>query len=288
MTSFSSLGRALKKTRDLFRRLVKTVDTEELKAILLSADVGVKATEIIVDSVRHSPGDIKEGLKREIIRILSLNRDQPRPISKTVPPWVIMVVGVNGVGKTTTVGKLAHFFTRQGKKVIVAAADTYRDAAAEQLKVWASWAGVEIVFSQKGQDAGAVAFDTLQKALQGGWEIVLIDTAGRLHTRQDLMAEAEKIKRVCAKVKPGAPDEIFLVLDATVGQNGIRQAQVFNERLGITGIIITKLDGTAKGGVVIPIALEIGVPIWFIGTGEGIEDLEPFDPANYALGLFED
>ncbi|MEO0070818.1 MAG: signal recognition particle-docking protein FtsY [candidate division WOR-3 bacterium] len=277
----------LKKTRELFRRLVGTVDTEELKAVLLSADVGIKATEILIAAARRSKGNLRDNLKKEIIRILSLPVIFSAWNEKTAP-LVIMVVGVNGVGKTTTVGKLSYLFNRQGKKVVIAAADTYRDAAAEQLKVWASRAGVEIVSSQKGQDAAAVAFDTLQKAQQGKADVVLIDTAGRLHTRYDLMAEAEKIKRVCGKVKPGAPEEILLVLDATIGQNGIRQAQVFHQRLNLTGIILTKLDGTAKGGIVIPVAMEIGVPIRFIGTGEGIEDLAPFVPEDYVEALFED
>lgn len=277
----------LKKTRELFRRLVGTVDTEELKAVLLSADVGIKATEMLIAAARRSKGNLKDNLKKEIIRILSLPVISG-DLNEKRAPLVIMVVGVNGVGKTTTVGKLSYLFTRQGKKVVIAAADTYRDAAAEQLKVWASRAGVEIVSSQKGQDAAAVAFDTLQKAQQGKGDVVLIDTAGRLHTRYDLMVEAEKIKRVCGKVKSGAPEEILLVLDATIGQNGIRQAQVFHQRLNLTGIILTKLDGTAKGGIVIPVAMEIGVPIRFIGTGEGIEDLAPFVPEDYVQALFED
>lgn len=277
----------LKKTRELFRRLAGTVDTEELKTVLLSADVGIKATEMLINSVRCSKGDLKENLKKEIIRILTPT-EVPSTLNERAAPLVIMVVGVNGVGKTTSVGKLSYLFTCQGKKVVVAAADTYRDAAAEQLKVWASRAGVELVFSQKGQDAAAVVFDTLQKALQAKQDVVLIDTAGRLHTRYDLMAEAEKIKRVCNKVKPGAPEEILLILDATVGQNGIRQAQVFNERLHLTGIILTKLDGTAKGGIVIPVVRELGVPILFIGTGEGIDDLQPFVPEDYVGALFAD
>jgi len=204
-----------------------------------------------------------------------------------VAPEVIMIVGVNGSGKTTTVGKLCNWYREQGKRVVVAAADTYRDAASEQLDVWAGRADVEIVLSKQGQDAGAVAFDAIQKGMQRGFDTVVIDTAGRLHTRKDLMDEAVKIKRVCGKVKPGSPDEMWLVLDATVGQNGLRQAAAFNEQLGLTGLIITKLDGTAKGGVLIPIVMELGVPIKFIGTGETLEDLEPFVPEAYARALFE-
>jgi fused signal recognition particle receptor len=198
-----------------------------------------------------------------------------------------MVVGVNGSGKTTTVGKLCRYFEDQGRRVLVAAADTYRDAAAEQLRAWAQRAGVEIVFSEQGQDAAAVVFDAIGRAQAKGFDLVLIDTAGRLHTRKDLMAELAKIKRVCAKVKPGAPDEIWLVLDATVGQNGVRQALTFHEQLGLTGIIMAKLDGTAKGGVLIPIALEVSVPIVFVGIGETQDDLAPFDPQVFARALFE-
>jgi fused signal recognition particle receptor len=199
-----------------------------------------------------------------------------------------MVVGVNGSGKTTTVGKLCHFLSRQGTRVLVAAADTYRDAAAEQLKVWAARAGVEMVFSQQGQDAAAVAFDAIRRAGNAGFDMVLVDTAGRLHTRKDLMEEVVKIRRVCGKARPGAPDEVWLVLDATVGQNGLRQARAFHEQLGLTGIIVSKLDGTARGGVLIPIALELGVPIRYVGTGETLDDLAEFDPAEFTRALFEE
>jgi fused signal recognition particle receptor len=236
--------------------------------------------------VKHAPGDRREVLESEVARLLSplLQAAKPEPQA----PLVVMIVGVNGSGKTTTVGKLCRLFAEQGQRVVVAAADTYRDAAAAQLGIWASRAGVEIVSSRQGQDAAAVAFDTIQKAVQKKIDIVLVDTAGRLHTRKDLMDEAVKIKRVCAKVKPGAPDEVWLVLDATVGQNGLRQAAAFNEQLGLTGLVVTKLDGTAKGGVLIPIVMELGVPVRFTGTGEGLDDIEPFDPQAYAKALFED
>ncbi len=280
-----SIWDGLRRTREFFRRLAGTVNTEELEEILLAADVGVRATEMLIAAVRRGGGNPREALKQEIVRILARSGGD---FALNNPPAVIMIVGVNGSGKTTTVGKLSRWFVRQGKRVVVAAADTYRDAAAEQVRVWAERSGVELVFSQKGQDAAAVAFDTIQKAIQQRLDVVLIDTAGRLHTRKDLMAEAEKIKRVCGRVKPGAPDEVWLVLDATVGQNGIRQAQAFNESLGLTGIIMTKLDGTAKGGVLIPVVLELGLPVRFIGTGEGIEDLERFLPEEYARALFGD
>jgi len=283
---FRKLAGGLAKTRRVFQRLLVAADTEELEGALLAADVGVRAAEILVEKVKSSAGDRREVLETEIARLLDPKPQASSP--KPQPPLVVMIVGVNGSGKTTTIGKLCRFFASRGQRVVVAAADTYRDAAAEQLGIWAERAGVEIVSSVQGQDAAAVAFDTIQKAVQKGIDVVLVDTAGRLHTRKDLMDEAVKIKRVCAKVKPGAPDEVWLVLDATVGQNGLRQAAAFNERLGLTGLVITKLDGTAKGGVLIPIVMELGVPVRFTGTGEGLDDIEPFDPETYAEALFEE
>jgi fused signal recognition particle receptor len=282
----AKLTSGLAKTRHVFQRLLVAANTEELEEALLAADVGVKATDILVEKVKHATGDRRDVLETEIAGLLSPKSKVERPTPQ--PPLVVMVVGVNGSGKTTTVGKLCRLFADAGQRVVVAAADTYRDAAAEQLGIWAQRAGVEIVSSVQGQDAAAVAFDTIQKALQKKIDLVLVDTAGRLHTRKDLMDEAVKIKRVCAKVKPGAPDEVWLVLDATVGQNGLRQAAAFNEQLGLTGLIITKLDGTAKGGVLIPIVMELGVPVRFTGTGEGLDDIEPFDPQAYAKALFEE
>ena len=283
---FTKLASSLAKTRHVFQRLLVAANTEELEEALLAADVGIKATEILTEKVKHAAGDRRDVLETEISRLLS--PPQSPASSPQSPPLVVMIVGVNGSGKTTTVGKLCRLFADQGQRVVVAAADTYRDAAAEQLGIWAKRAGVEIVSSVQGQDAAAVAFDTIQKAVQKSIDVVLVDTAGRLHTRKDLMDEAVKIKRVCAKVKPGAPDEVWLVLDATVGQNGLRQAAAFNEQLGLTGLVITKLDGTAKGGVLIPIVMELGVPVRFTGTGEGLDDIEPFDPQAYAKALFEE
>jgi len=284
--SFKKLAGGLTKTRRVFQRLLVAANTEELEEALLAADVGVKATEILVEKVKGSTGERRVVLETEIASLLGAKSDVRSP--KFSPPLVVMIVGVNGSGKTTTVGKLCRFFAGQGQRVVVAAADTYRDAAAEQLGIWAKRAGVEIVSSVQGQDAAAVAFDTIQKAVQKSIDVVLVDTAGRLHTRKDLMDEAVKIKRVCAKVKPGAPDEVWLVLDATVGQNGLRQAAAFNERLGLTGLVVAKLDGTAKGGVLIPIVMELGVPVRFTGTGEGLDDIQPFEPEAYARALFED
>jgi fused signal recognition particle receptor len=302
------LKAGLKRTRDLFLGRVRGTP-EELETALLSADVGVKATEYLMDRLRKRSGDPAVILQEEVRTLLRPTADGQRPtadghqpstvsreplavsrqpLAVSRQPKVLMIVGVNGSGKTTTVGKLAARYQRQGRKVLVAASDTYRDAAAPQLQIWADRAKVDIVYSERGQDAAAVAFDAINRARAQGIELVLIDTAGRLHTRKDLMAEAAKIKRVVAKVCPGAPDEIWLVLDATVGQNGIVQARSFDAELGLTGLIVTKLDGTAKGGVLIPIALELGLPIRYIGVGEGLEDLDEFSPDEFARAMFNE
>ncbi len=280
----AKLKAGLKKTKELFKNIFREEDLSQWEEILLSADCGVRVTKNLLAKIEREPGNRKEILKREIVKIL---KEGTKEKSCPLPPYVIMVVGVNGSGKTTTVGKLAYHFREKGKKVVIAASDTYRDAATQQLAIWARKAGVEIVPSEKGQDAAAIAFDTISKAKSKGIDIVLIDTAGRLHTRKDLMAEVKKIKRVVAKVKENGPDDIFLVLDATVGQNGIVQAKVFSEELGLTGIIITKLDGTAKGGIVLACAQELSLPIRFVGLGEGIEDLVPFSPEEFAEAILE-
>ncbi len=279
------LRETLARTRQLLSRLItaKTLNLEELEAALISADVGARATAQLLDRLSRAGENPQAALEQEIIRLLSGTERGDRPSPET--PVVIMIVGVNGSGKTTTVGKLAHYYAVRGRRVIIAAADTYRDAASEQVRIWAERADVAIVHSQKGQDPGAVVFDTIIRARQQQFDTVLVDTAGRLHTRQDLMAELEKIKRVCSKVKPGAPEEIWLVLDATVGQNGLRQAEIFHQRLGLTGIIITKLDGTARGGIIIPVVIELKLPVLFVGTGEGLNDLEQFNPQEYARAL---
>jgi|UniRef100_A0A7C3UY65 fused signal recognition particle receptor len=280
----TKLKAGLKRTKEIFQNLFKEEDISRWEEILLSADCGVKVTSDLLARIKKEPGNRKEILKREILKILA---EKGREIRNPSFPYVIMVVGVNGSGKTTTVGKLAYRFKNEGKKVIIAASDTYRDAAAQQLIIWAKKAGVEIVPSEKGQDAAAIAFDTISKAKSKGIDLVLVDTAGRLHTRKDLMAEVKKIKRVITKVKEGGPDETLLVLDATVGQNGIAQAKVFSEELGLTGIVITKLDGTAKGGIVLACASELSLPVRFIGFGEGIEDLAPFSPEEFVEALLE-
>lgn len=264
---------------------------EEIEEILISADVGVKATEYIIDILKkrfkegalREYSDLKILLKEELIKILenelSLN-------IKSIPS-VILMVGVNGVGKTTTIGKLGYKFISEGKTVVFAAADTFRAAAIEQLEIWANKVGADIIKHKSGSDPAAVAFDAVEHAKSKKKDIVIIDTAGRLHTKYPLMEELKKINRVIQKSIPDAPHEKLLVVDATTGQNAIRQALMFHETIGITGAIVTKLDGTAKGGVVFAIKKEIGIPIKLIGVGEGIEDLQPFDPKDFVRALFD-
>jgi len=280
---FERIKNGLKKTREKLSQFLKSENIEDLEAALLSADVGVKATSYLLEKVKGQV-DKAAVLKREITNLLKTEI----PAKAIKKPVIIMVVGVNGSGKTTTIGKLAHQFKQRGKTVLIAASDTYRDAAVSQLKIWADRAKVEIVVSEKGQDAAAVTFDAIKKAYAKGLDVILVDTAGRLHTRKDLMDEAKKIRRTIAKLKPEAPDEVLLVLDATVGQNGIAQAKTFHQELGITGIIVTKIDGSAKGGVIIPIASELNLPIKYIGIGEGLEDLEEFSAQAFVEALLED
>lgn len=284
---FERIKDGLKQTRDRLRQFLKSEDLEELEVALLEADVGVKATNYLLAKIKGETNKANS-LKREIVNLLQLPGSASQVQRSNLSPIVIMVVGVNGTGKTTTVGKLAYRFKQQGKSVLIAASDTYRDAAVSQLKIWANQASVEMVASTRGQDAAAIAYDAVKKALTKPIDVVLVDTAGRLHSRKDLMEEVKKIRRAITKLKPSAPDEIWLVLDATVGQNGIAQAKTFHQELGLTGIIITKLDGTAKGGVIIPIVRELGLPIKYLGIGEGLEDLEEFSAQAFAEALFED
>jgi len=273
---------------------------DEIEEILLLADMGVATTERVIESLRkrvkregyENAEDLYEILKDEILNLLSLSpsakNDALYEIPENATPWVIIVVGVNGVGKTTTIGKLAYNYKSAGKSVVIGAADTFRAAANEQLEIWAERAGVEIIQQQQGADPAAVAFDTLKSAIAKKKDVVIIDTAGRLHNKGHLMAELEKITRVVKKLKTSAPDDVYLVLDATTGQNAIQQAKEFSKVANITGIVLTKLDGTAKGGVVIPIANELNIPVRYIGVGEKIDDLQPFDPKTFVDALFED
>ena len=266
-------------------RATTAADTvEAVEDALISADVGLPATERIMTAVRQqSGGSVKERVAGEVRRILT---GVPIPPAPATRPFVVLVVGVNGTGKTTTVGKLANFYKASGRSVLVCAADTFRAAAVEQLVVWTERAGVELVRAQSGADPAAVTFDAVSAAKARGRDIVIVDTAGRLHTRANLMAELDKIRRVVQRVVPDAPHEVLLVLDATVGQNGLVQAREFLSVAGVTGIVLTKLDGTAKGGVAIAIAHELRLPIRFVGLGEGLDDLAPFDADAYVEALF--
>jgi fused signal recognition particle receptor len=266
---------------------------EELEYTLITADLGVRTVEDILGRIRERmnrrmAGDaaaIRNLIREQLLEILSASETPLRLVH--TPPAVIMVVGVNGSGKTTTIGKLAHRFLKEDRKVLLCAADTFRAAAIEQLEVWAQRAGVEMIRQKTGADPSAVVFDSLQAAKARQVDYVLIDTAGRLHTKENLMAELEKMRRTANRVLPGAPHEVWLVMDATTGQNGLEQARKFTESAGVTGIILTKLDGTAKGGIVVAIARELNLPIRFVGVGEKIDDLLPFEPENFVESLFD-
>ena len=269
----------------------RPVDVETLDALeeaLISADVGVAASDQIVSSVRkqRTRGEsLRTLVKNEILQILRTADVQAPNGSK---PHVILIVGVNGTGKTTTVGKLARLIKDSGKTPLVCAADTFRAAAVEQLQVWADRAGVDFIRAQAGSDPAAVVFDALAAGKARGRDVILVDTAGRLHTRQNLMQELDKIKRIAAREVEGAPHEVLLVLDATVGQNGLNQAREFMGVAGVNGIVLTKLDGTAKGGIAVAIAHDLKLPIRYVGVGEGIDDLIPFSPEEYVNALFEE
>jgi len=264
---------------------VDTVDA--LEEALISADVGVAATDQIIRAVRdrQTHGDRLRPLVKDEIRGILQSADRPVPAGS---PHVVLIVGVNGTGKTTTVGKLARLIKDSGRTPLICAADTFRAAAVEQLQVWASRAGVDFIRAQGGADPAAVVFDALAAANARGRDVILVDTAGRLHTRVNLMAELDKIKRIAAREVPGAPHEVLLVLDATVGQNGLVQAREFMSVAGVNGIVLTKLDGTAKGGIAVAIAHDLKLPIRYVGVGEGIDDLVPFSPDEYVDALFEE
>ncbi len=304
--SFEKLKAGLAKTRQNFFGKVREVlgvgkldeaTLSKLEEVLVGSDLGVFTTGRILthlkeESQRAGIANDREQvlslLKRELKRIVVTN-GSPVDFEAslfTQKPLVALVLGVNGTGKTTSIGKLAQRFASQGKKVLVAAADTFRAAAIEQLELWARRSGSDFVKAAPGQDPASVAFDAVSAAQKRGIDVVLVDTAGRLHTKSNLMEELKKIKRVIGKAMPGAPHEVWLVLDATVGQNGLAQAKTFHQDLGVTGVILTKLDGTAKGGIVLAVANELRVKVRYIGVGEQLDDLELFDPEDFVEALF--
>ncbi len=261
---------------------------EELEGLLLQADVGIRTTTELLESLRErakrerieSPARLTPLLQEELL-------DRLRADSPGYDAFVTLMVGVNGVGKTTTIAKLAHRYLGAGDKVLLAAADTFRAAAVEQLSVWADRLGVDLVHHQEGADPSAVVYDAIQAARARGANRVIVDTAGRLHTKANLMEELKKIKRVIERQVSDEACEVLLVVDATTGQNAVQQARIFHEAVGVTGIVLTKLDSTARGGVIIAIASEVGVPVRYVGLGEGLEDLAPFDPELFVRALFE-
>jgi fused signal recognition particle receptor len=303
--SVSKTKAALSETVDNIFLGEKKVDPALLKQLenaLLSADLGVGTTREILDSVREKldrnalsdSSQLKGEIKSHIVRILNASDGSKRLQQGVVAgstngkgPRVIFVVGVNGAGKTTSIGKLANRLRKEGSSVILCAADTFRAAAVEQLEIWAQRNGIEVIKQKSGADPAAVVYDAVAAAKARSSDAVIVDTAGRLHTKSNLMAELDKMKRTAAKVIPGAPHDVLLVLDATTGQNGLAQAREFTSTVGVTGIILTKLDGTAKGGIVVAISRELSLPIRFVGTGEQINDLIPFDAETYANSLFD-
>lgn len=304
MGFFDKLKSGLEKTRKSFTDKIEQlvigyadIDDEfldDLEAVLLSADVGVATTSRLLGDIRqgiknkviNSPADLQPFLKKRIQEMLETEDPILNPTA--TKPLVILIVGVNGVGKTTTIGKLGHYYTDLKQRVIVGAGDTFRAAAIEQLEIWAGRNGSEIIKHNEGADPAAVAFDAAQAAKARNADVLIIDTAGRLHTKSNLMEELKKIHRVIAKEIPGGPHETYLVLDATTGQNAINQAKIFSEAVHVTGVVLTKLDGTAKGGVVIAIKNELGLPVKWIGVGEGMNDLRPFNADDFTNALFGD
>jgi fused signal recognition particle receptor len=297
---FKRLKAGLSKTRDilttdideLFSKKSRVDDDmlEELEELLITSDMGVQTAMDLMQVITKRAAKIdgaqalKATLKEELLALLEGIQSQPAP--RTAKPHVVMVVGVNGVGKTTTIGKLAARATRRGERVLIAAADTFRAAAIEQLTIWADRAGAEIVKHKANADPAAVAYDSMEAAMARDVDTVFVDTAGRLHTKVNLMEELKKIKRTISKKIPDGPHEVLLVLDATTGQNALSQAKLFHEAIGVSGLALTKLDGTAKGGIVVSISQSLNIPLQFIGVGEGIDDLQPFDPQQFADALF--
>ncbi len=304
MGFFDRLKEGLTKTRKGFTEKIEqlvsgyaTIDDEfldDLEAVLIAADVGVKTVAALIADIKagvkakqiNSPDDLVPFLKTRIAAILAAGEGAPRQAE--TGPTVIMVVGVNGVGKTTTIAKLGHYYREQGRRVLLAAGDTFRAAASEQLEIWGGRIGAEVIRHKEGSDPAAVAFDAVQAAKARNADLLIVDTAGRLHTKSNLMEELKKVHRVIARELPGAPHEVLLVLDATTGQNALSQARLFKEAVEISGLVLTKLDGTAKGGVIVAVKSELGVPVKWIGVGEKMEDLRPFVASDFASALFGD
>ena len=301
MGLFSKIREGLKKTKDSMMQKVERVINsftkidddflEELEETLIMSDVGVETSEAIVEELRKKiketgttdPSEVKGLLKEIIAGMLK----EVRPFTLSTKPSIIFVIGVNGAGKTTTIGKLAAGYKAEGKKVLVAAADTFRAAAIDQLQVWTERAGVDIVKHTEGADPAAVVYDSIDAAKARGCDLLLIDTAGRLHNKKNLMAELHKMFKIVSQRAAGCDVEVLLVLDATTGQNAVSQAELFKEAADITGIVLTKLDGTAKGGIVISLKNQLNLPVRFVGVGEKIDDLQPFDPQQFVDALFE-
>ena len=302
MGFFEKLKQGLFKTKTaivdkvdaLFKQFVMVDEDlfDELEELLISADIGVNTTEEILDELRDTVKEnrIKEPaeVKRELFDILRRMIGEHEPLNLSTKPSVILVIGVNGVGKTTSIGKISAELKRQGKKVVVAAADTFRAAAAEQLNVWTDRAGVDIIKQAAGADPASVVYDAISAVKSRNADVLIVDTAGRLHNKKNLMDELAKIDRVIARELPNSAKETLLVLDATTGQNAVYQAKEFKEASKITGLVLTKLDGTAKGGIVISIKKELGIPVKFIGVGEQVDDMKPFDSKEFAGALFEE
>lgn len=304
MGFLDSLRSGLEKTRKSFTEkieiLVKSAQKiddeflEELEAVLIAADVGMPTTTTLLADIRksikageiNSPEQLTPFLQSRITDMLTAGISYPRLASD--PPTVIMVVGVNGVGKTTTIGKLGHYYRQNGLKVILAAADTFRAAAIDQLEIWGQRIGADVIKHSEGSDPAAVAYDAVQAAKARHADVLIIDTAGRLHTKTNLMEELKKLYRVIQREIPEAPHETLLVLDATTGQNAVNQAKIFGESTAVSGVVLTKLDGTAKGGVIVAIKAELGLPVKWVGVGEGMDDLQPFVPDAFAAALFGD
>lgn len=287
-----SLGRTRERLSDALASLapawqrVDEATLEELEEALIASDVGPSTAVRLVDVLRQDGGDEppRERLRRSMVEILAASA-APEPGPGERRPWVVVLVGVNGSGKTTTVAKLAARYQDEGAAVILGAADTFRAAAVDQLRAWGERLGAAVVAHQPGGDPAAVVYDTCEAAVARGADVALVDTAGRLQTKQNLMAELAKTRRAAGKVVEGAPDEVWLVLDATTGQNGLRQAEDFLEHAGVTGLVLAKLDGSARGGVALTIADQLDLPIRYVGVGEGADDLEPFDPEAFVAGL---